>query len=34
MYELAILRERPLPKMNGREGAMFTIYCDFAVPFA
>jgi DNA-binding transcriptional MerR regulator len=23
---IAILRERPLPKMNGREGAMFTIY--------
>jgi DNA-binding transcriptional MerR regulator len=23
---IAILRERPLPKINGREGAMFTIY--------
>ena len=23
---IAILRERPLPKMNGREGAMFSIY--------
>ena len=23
---IAILRERPLPKMNGREGAMFAIY--------
>ncbi len=23
---IAVLRERPLPKMNGREGAMFTIY--------
>jgi DNA-binding transcriptional MerR regulator len=23
---VAILRERPLPKMNGREGAMFSIY--------
>jgi hypothetical protein len=23
---IAILRERPLPKMKGREGAMFTIY--------
>jgi DNA-binding transcriptional MerR regulator len=23
---IAILRERPLPKMDGREGAMFTIY--------
>jgi hypothetical protein len=23
---IAILRERPLPKMEGREGAMFTIY--------
>jgi DNA-binding transcriptional MerR regulator len=23
---IAILHERPLPKMNGREGAMFTIY--------
>jgi len=23
---IAILRERPLPKMEGREGAMFSIY--------
>src|SRR5260370_8607269 len=23
---IAVLRERPLPKMEGREGAMFTIY--------
>ena len=23
---IAVLRERPLPKMNGREGAMFSIY--------
>ena len=23
---IAILRERPLPQLNGREGAMFTIY--------
>jgi len=23
---IAILRERPLPKMNGRQGAMFSIY--------
>ncbi len=23
---IAVLRERPLPKMDGREGAMFTIY--------